>query len=158
MKKFPPIKKGGGFKSFFKKMKSHVEKTPIFHEIIPLLKNKYSYFNSGTIETFCHGDFSIENILFDKNGKVYLIDPIVEGWNHWLLDLSKLVFSLRFNRMELAAEHVYATYNYVGGLSYIITLLEACQWVRVYKYAPENKKKIIIDGYIEVMKRLECLR
>ncbi|ATW62696.1 hypothetical protein SCBWM1_gp12 [Synechococcus phage S-CBWM1] len=49
--------------------------------------------------SFCHGDLTLENILIDKEGKIFLIDPNAkEGlFQSYILDLGKILQSINSN-------------------------------------------------------------
>lgn len=40
--------------------------------------------------TFCHGDLALDNVLIGRDWKVYLIDPLVNGHESFLWDVSKV--------------------------------------------------------------------
>lgn len=40
--------------------------------------------------TFCHGDFTLENIIYDNKNKLYLIDFLDSFYSHYWIDISKL--------------------------------------------------------------------
>lgn len=40
--------------------------------------------------TFCHGDFALDNILIDTNNRFYLIDPLINDFECYLWDVSKV--------------------------------------------------------------------
>ena len=53
-------------------------------------------------KSFCHGDFTLDNMLW--NDGLYLIDPIYskDNYSSWLLDVSKLLQSCRrFNNVKI---------------------------------------------------------
>ena len=96
-----------------------------------------NYFDEN--QSFSHGDFSIDNML-NKNGKLYLIDPIyIDGlYSSWLLDAGKLAHSLnRYNRTD----DYLIFYSFFDDKKSIIKLAELTQWIRIYKYSPEELKQ-----------------
>jgi len=50
-------------------------------------------------QSYCHGDFTLENTLKTHNNEIKIIDPnFVNGiWNSWMLDISKLMQSTHYN-------------------------------------------------------------
>lgn len=114
------------------------------------------FISDDVFKTFCHGDFSVDNILCN-DGKIYMIDPIYEidskTWNSWLLDASKLLMSLNKNGMIYQyndfrikfAKHITNISNTDALI--ILDLLEVMQWIRILKYAPSyNEKQQIIES------------
>lgn len=114
--------------------------------------------------TFCHGDFSIDNILCN-NGKIYMIDPIYEPdnktWNSWLLDASKLLMSLKKNGMDYQyndfrnrfAKSLFTfihTQPHTDALI-VLDVLEILQWIRILKYAPSYNEKESIFKNIKLL-------
>jgi hypothetical protein len=84
----------------------------------------------NTNYSFCHGDASIDNFINYWN-EIYMIDPIYEKelWSSWLIDISKLLMSLkRFDNMG-AYEYVKLRYK-----KYPLHELELTHWIRFYKY------------------------
>ena len=104
--------------------------------------------------SFCHGDFTIENILVVDEHH-YLIDPIYEPngktWSSWLLDVSKMLYSLRRHNMFI--EYSYLYNNVTKDLpellvhNKILTWLEMSHIIRVYKYAPETERENLRKMY-----------
>ena len=106
--------------------------------------SKYSSFYN-IHKSFCHGDASIDNILCRDN-IIYYIDPIYlpDVYSSWLLDISKLLTSLkRFDRIG-EYKKVLNTYDNKKEL----LPLEMSHWIRMYHY--HNSKKY-------VMKQIENL-
>ena len=50
-------------------------------------------------QSFCHGDFALDNMLIDRAGKLYLIDPLVNRCESCLWDVSK-VFQSTLGRWQ----------------------------------------------------------
>jgi hypothetical protein len=80
--------------------------------------------------------------MLNKNGKLYLIDPIyIDGlYSSWLLDAGKLAHSLnRYNRTD----DYLIFYSFFDDKKSIIKLAELTQWIRIYKYSPEELKNLM---------------
>ena len=100
-----------------------------------LVMDKHSVFYNKH-KSFCHGDTSVDNILC-KNKTIYYIDPIYlpNVYSSWLLDISKLLTSLkRYGNME--------TYNDILGkynnIRLELNVLEMSHWIRMQKYHPSK--------------------
>jgi len=95
--------------------------------------------------SFCHGDASIDNFINNRN-KIYMIDPIHEEklWSSWLLDISKLLMSLkRFNRPD---DYLYVKERYK---EYPLRTLELTWWIRFYKYT--DNQSLCLERIEELM-------
>ena len=42
------------------------------------------------VATFCHGDLALDNILIDQDQRLYLIDPLINDYESYLWDVSKV--------------------------------------------------------------------
>lgn len=42
------------------------------------------------VKTFCHGDLALDNVLINRDDKLYLIDPLVNGHESFMWDISKV--------------------------------------------------------------------
>jgi capsule biosynthesis phosphatase len=141
------------FFTYIQRIKSHCDYDNDFYEIIPYLES--IEIEMHQYKSFCHGDFSVDNILV-KDKIHYLIDPIYEekSYSSFLLDVSKFLMSLR-------KQHLMVEYNFIFDYfsskisSQIISYLEISQWIRIYKYAPDiDKSKIaaIINELLDAQK------
>jgi capsule biosynthesis phosphatase len=123
------------FEKYIERIEAHCKVNDDFYEILPLLKEKEEYFNK--YNTFCHGDFSIENIIQTDKG-TFLIDPIwnVNNWSSYLLDISKMMHSYRkFNRMFEYEVFLNSWIKNGDDLEeYSLKLLEITQFIRIIKY------------------------
>lgn len=150
MKHIPCVKTD--FSTYINRIENHLKNISAINDdekryIIVLLKNYKNYFDEN--QSFSHGDFSIDNML-NKNGKLYLIDPIyIDGlYSSWLLDAGKLAHSLnRYNRTD----DYLIFYSFFDDKKSIIKLAELTQWIRIYKYSPEELKQRTI---LEIRKLL----
>lgn len=118
--------------------------------------------------TFCHGDLTLENIIM-HNGKMYLIDPIYENdrntYSTWMLDASKFAYSLRLHGMMTEYIWLYRElYRKFKDIVYLkdnvnlitaIKLLEASHCIRVYKYAPIEKKIQVTGMFTDIMNEID---
>lgn len=168
----------GTFADYFNRIENHIksnetdfpELESIWKNLVNKLRNKKGFSQNGTEtlfevldkpnhKSFCHGDFSLDNILC-QDGKVILIDPIFEtnkqSWNSWLLDLSKLLMSLRKNNRMYQYKHLVNIFNdYFSGESQydktsLILYLEIFQWIRILKYAPKDEKEKIYEQICQI--------
>lgn len=62
-------------------------------------KVKNKYFKVLQDVTFCHGDFTLQNII-SSDEDLYLIDPSLKEWNNYLFDAAKMRASL--NGLDVA--------------------------------------------------------
>lgn len=102
--------------------------------------------------TFCHGDMTLQNMIWD-NGKLTLIDPCQRAeMSHWLLDASKLRASLNWldygltgNDKPHGSEIVYFDESFSRRELEIIKALEKTHFYRVYRYAVVNGRKDVAE-------------
>jgi len=115
--------------------------------------------------TFCHGDFSLENLINTDKG-LYLIDPIwgENLWSSYLLDISKLLHSYRkYNRMFEYELFIKKCINKFNVSKKLLQILELSQFVRVLKYINDETIKqdiikIIFKLHIEIVNNNEILK
>lgn len=138
------------FSIYIERINTHCKHSNKFYQILPHLESIEKFCNDN--KTFCHGDLTLENIL-PKNGNLYLIDPIFSKNDYlsYLLDITKFILSLRKNQMFIELEYIQKYFSYLP--SNVILILEITQWIRIYKYAP-NEEKIKIDNIINEL----CLK
>lgn len=41
-------------------------------------------------KSLCHGDFTLENIIYSEDGQFYMIDPVTGPYDSWIFDLAKM--------------------------------------------------------------------
>jgi len=93
-------------------------------------------------KSFMHGDFSIENMIFNKTKGLVLIDPIYikDLYSSVYLDIAKLSHSGRkHNNSGLQSYCRYVMKRYTDDLdksllNKVLKILETTQWVRILKY------------------------
>lgn len=163
MKNLPScIKKSNGFSYYISRIHKHLE-YPETYERFKNWGNMADFMGecwSNLFDalrcqiSFCHGDFTLENILVSGE-RHYLIDPIYEPnkdtWSSWLLDVSKMLYSLR--RHDMFTEYYYLYENVNSELptllvsNKILTWLEMSHIIRVYKYSPETERPKLREMY-----------
>lgn len=96
-------------------------------------------------KSFCHGDFSVDNILWHKNEPV-LIDPIdmSDSYSSWVIDYSKLIQS--FDRTEL-----YPNYDSSLLPGAFLDFLIMSHWLRLIKYVSGELKSTAIKEVNEYL-------
>lgn len=131
------------FDKYVMKIQDHCKVNNKFHKILEHLKfGDNTKLFEKTYGTFCHGDFSLENLIQTDKG-LYLIDPLwnENDWSSYLLDISKMLHSYRkYNRM-FEYEVFLNTWVKKGLSEKVLKIFEASQWVRVIKYIPDPKIK-----------------
>jgi len=94
--------------------------------------------------SFSHGDFGITNMLFTKDQRLFMIDPIPNVFGCSELDAAKFIASLYINEYSshtcAIAFKTMVIYNNIN-MEMLINLV-ASEVIRVYKYHP-NKEFII---------------
>lgn len=103
--------------------------------------------------SFSHGDLTLENTIY--NGDLYLIDSIFnkEIYSSYLLDISKLLYSLKVNNMNDEYDYLIHYYTEKNDFNtYFLTLLEATHWIRVYSYLKDDYEKEI---YLKQIKKYD---
>ena len=138
------------FEKYIERIRIHCELYQEFFEVLPLLKEKESYFNN--YNTFCHGDFSIENIIQTDKG-MFLIDPLWNEsyWSSYLLDISKMMHSYRKHNRMFEYEVFLRGWINAGLDEYSLKLLEITQFIRIIRY---QKNEDIKNEYITLTKNL----
>lgn len=129
------------------------DNAPMFQDWLSCQTYEFNTFYNDN-RSFCHGDLTLENILV-KNDKMYLIDPIFENdrntYSSWLLDATKFLYSLRLHNMMTEYYWIYKSLRGQGIATKYLKLMEASHCIRVYKYAPFEKKLKITQMYTDVM-------
>jgi len=140
------------FSNYIEQIEKHCDINNDFYEILPKLKEKESFFNN--YNTFCHGDFSLENIIQTKKG-LFLIDPLWKEnyWTSYLLDIGKMMHSYRkYNRMFEYEVFLNMWLNAKPDLTaYDLILIETTQFIRILKHISNQELK---DQYYKITKDL----
>lgn len=129
-----------GFGSYIQRIKNHLDNNPTI-----IGKNKLlDLLNLVNIpNTFNHGDFSVNNLI-ESNGKLYLIDPIMDDsiFQSYIIDTAKHLFSILY--YDLNYDLYNQCYNrYITELDIdekTLNILIACEAIRV-----ANRKPQLID-------------
>jgi len=142
--------KGVPFDNYIERIHKHAEYHGEFSEIVDELVLHSKFYEE--FSSFCHGDFSIDNILIDRKGSHYLIDPIYEedSWSSWLLDVSKLAHSYRRYDKVDTLWNIYEHYRHKVDWNHL-KLLEITQWIRVLKYLKDQREINRFRNTIDVM-------
>jgi|TARA_Y100001938_G_scaffold149870_1_gene238392 tRNA A-37 threonylcarbamoyl transferase component Bud32 len=129
-----------GFGAYIQRIKNHLANNPT-------IIGKKKLINSLNIlnvpNTFNHGDFSVNNLI-ESNGKLFLIDPIMEDsiFQSYVLDTAKHLFSILY--YDLNYDLYNQCYNrYINELNIdkkTLNTLIACEAIRV-----ANRKPQLID-------------
>ncbi len=138
------------FITYIDRISEHCKLSNDFFEILPEMEifiNEYNCFKS-----FSHGDLTLENMFF-IDGKLYLIDPIYDNnfYSSYLLDVSKLMFSLRKNNLLLEYNELLNYFSNVNDINLIrlLELLEITQMIRVVKYIKIDEEKQMLKQLIK---------
>ena len=141
------------FNTYIEKLKSHFLYNGKYWELEEELNNRAFIFNACT--SFCHGDFSLENILQTYNKQSVLIDPIYDPnqYSSWLLDVSKMMHSLRKHNSPNLFDFE-SCIRSSGIVPSCVThkdmlLLEITQWIRTLKYIKEIQIKYKFEKTID---------
>jgi capsule biosynthesis phosphatase len=138
-------------------------------ENIILILNRYSeIFNSQ--KSFCHGDLTLGNIIIKgklvRDAEAFVFDPNTPDciWMSYLLDLSKINQSLRFNYEHnfMGKENIYnpelceyfnkKVKEIWGNKVYkLVLILEMTHWVRMIKYKTESERPQIYENIRTLM-------
>jgi RIO-like serine/threonine protein kinase len=123
---------------------------------IPDILEKIEKFNSNITlnSTLNHGDLTLENMIVDKNGNIYLIDFLNSQIDHYWQDISKLYQDLvggwylrrRFNIAKcntdfLAAQIYNLTINLNTNYKNFHNLLILYNFLRILPYAKNKEDK-----------------
>lgn len=133
----------GRYADFIKELRHKIEK---------------GYFLKLQKGTFCHGDFTLQNIIL-KDNVLYLIDPSIKPWNSYLFDAAKMRASL--NGLDAAISEtgrIFQEYTELFDSYYTeqevkeIRWIEITHFIRVRHFAEKmnNTRSLgIIDNCIE---------
>lgn len=130
-------------------------------ELYDKLLNKYCDF-ADKQKSYCHGDFTIDNMLKDKNNnKIILIDPNKRDdlWSSYLLDIAKLyqeTFSKRLDLYEEIEKLVKKEFNFSEDEMNFIDLLHVSHYIRMIPYT--RKYPEIHRQKIDQLKNLYSLK
>lgn len=142
---FKNIKEYIDFDVYIERIKGHLDiyNPEYYQQVISLLNKIKNFCNLN--KSFCHGDFTLDNMLW--NNGLHLIDPIFskDNYSSWLLDVLKLLQSCRrFKNIEIKT---YFETKYKSIMPYL-KVLELSHWVRMRKYAPD---KSFVDDNISIL-------
>lgn len=138
--KITPSSNKIGFGTYIQRIKNHLDNNP---SIIGKEKLVNLLYKINIPNTFNHGDFSVNNLI-ESNGKLYLIDPIIDDniFQSYVLDAAKHLFSTLYYNLNYDLYNVcykkYVTELDINEKS--LNILIACEAVRV-----ANRKKQLID-------------
>lgn len=156
---FSAIRIDSDFNNYVTRIKNHVTYNKEhfgvdFSFVLKELNNLSLIEGMNEHASFCHGDLSLDNVI-RRGGKNYLIDPIFEdsscNYSSFLLDVSKLMYSLRKRGLMHLHKYVLGSFCYAVESEKTIPILELTQWLRVYKYAPEAERPIIEKTMKEIV-------
>lgn len=127
---YKPIDSGIDFMHYIFRIQNHINKNPLITNGEKLLNKLSSEF--ALINTFCHGDLSVYNIIPTATG-IKLIDPLYGRgmFGCWQLDMAKLLFSLKFYSHEM---HKYKAIVGIFAPCHGMDILIASECVRVATY------------------------
>ena len=141
-----------GYIAFTKKRLALAGWECCFGKLLAYLKENADVFSKNS--TFSHGDLSLSNTIFSKNG-LYLIDPSVRTeYSTFLNDFAKLRFSLDGGEQLLHGGERPQEYDTrlselseilsENGWSRITKAMEAVHWIRMLGYfeRDEDREKI----------------
>lgn len=76
-------------------LKNNCENLHIYNSEIKLALEFLQHFDFNKIPySPCCGDLTLENIIIDSSGKIYLIDLLDSFYNSWMIDIAKLLQDL----------------------------------------------------------------
>ena len=112
--------------------------------------------------TLCHGDLTLENMLVDESGKIYVVDLLDSPFEHWWLDIAKthqdLAAGWYLRRQSAIAPSVtqYVSARMLqtageidAGYAQIHVLLIACTLLRVFPYAQNDTDRRFLAERID---------
>lgn len=138
------------FSTYIDRMVNHFSYNGNYWELLDPLKERVEYFDG--FKSFCHGDFSLDNILVSHCGEHYCIDPIYDPncYSSWLLDVSKLMHSLR--RYDHKKDYIDLVNEFSKNIDRkSLLLLEITQYIRTLKYIKDVSIK---ETFKETIKKL----
>lgn len=142
--KFKMYKTPKYYEKYIERVNTHIRYNNLFDNFKPYLYGIDIVKYCDDRSTFMHGDLSLENVIQSDRG-LFLIDPIYneDQWSSYLLDISKMLHSFRkYNRM-FEYEVFMNMWIDKGEDERILRILEITQWIRIYKYAPEEQRESI---------------
>jgi len=142
------------FDTYIERIQGHltVIDNPDLQKIIEKLKEESLRFQTQT--SFCHGDFTLENMICDES--LYLIDPNRPNglYSSWLLDASKLLMSAKKNEKQLLYMNILGEFKPYKDM---LLLLEATHWIRLVKYANIKLAERAIFEATAILKELNVI-
>lgn len=106
----------------------------------------------------CHGDFTIENILYTKEGKLVYIDPsFSRGWPCRLVDEGKLLQSLvtRWEEMRGVANPPPRVLKPPFEITLAHVAMLDLHWRRLVRHSSRHDRAIIAHGKKNIIPKLE---
>ena len=149
LQEFKKIPTYTDFNVYIQRIKSHLDiYNPTYQDdVIKMLKSIENFMNKN--KSFCHGDFSIDNMIC-HNSEIYLIDPNYEenAYSSWLLDLSKLLVSAKRFNEKLIYDFFKEKYKNIKD---ILNILEISHWIRMRKYTKTFEDRKLVDDNINTI-------
>lgn len=118
-------------------------------------------------KTFCHGDLSITNIIFRRNG-LYLIDFLDSSIDTFIVDLVKLQQDLRFKwalNVHGSSLRIHQSFNYLWNNLYqkykmyynleFTEIINILNWLRIEPYLKDKKQIKVLNKIITSLKYYE---
>jgi aminoglycoside phosphotransferase (APT) family kinase protein len=161
----PPIGRHDGkssFEALYSKLCDVEKKT---HALEPIVLSRIFLAldrlrtRGSTVPTLCHGDLTLENLVVDEEGKVWVLDLLDSPFEHWWQDVAKLhqdlsggwylrrqppvalgVMQYVSNRLLDAASKL------SDGYREIHATLVACTFVRILPYVTsDEERRFVLD-------------
>jgi len=118
-------------------------------------------------KTFCHGDLSITNIIFRRNG-LYLIDFLDSAIDTFIVDLVKLQQDLRFKwalNAHGSSLRMHQSFNYLWNNLYqkykmyynleFTKIINILNWLRIEPYLKDKKQIKVLNKIITSLEYYE---
>jgi tRNA A-37 threonylcarbamoyl transferase component Bud32 len=111
------------------------------------MEELYNQLPTEIPQSLCHGDFTLENILY-SNGKFYLLDAVTGPYDSWIFDIAKMRqdidahWFLRNSNIELTVQlkilrdRLEFEFNQAFNKYFYILML-----LRVYRHCIEGTKE-----------------
>lgn len=155
-KRIPLIVSAPEVDSILSRIDAHVSVQPLLYDSVSVSRLKEKIEGDGYLykeRSFAHGDFSVDNVLWNEERGAVLIDPIHEAnlYSSWMADIAKLIASILMDRaLGRRAEEFYALLceellSLYSSRSFSIRLLVVYQMIRTVKYREDADRKRVSD-------------
>ncbi|HEU4731761.1 MAG TPA: aminoglycoside phosphotransferase family protein [Kofleriaceae bacterium] len=125
--------------------------------------------SAGLAPTMCHGDLTLENLVVDEHGALWLLDFLDAPFEHWWQDVAKLHQDLDGGWYQLSQPAIarcvldYLSRRLLAAAARrepmyarVHAVLLACTFVRILPYARTPEERRFVRARVEHFARMSC--